>query len=163
MKNKAQSKTVKNYLDSVLKIRFNTSMVPPKSLSTVIDFPKLKKKQLIMNLLWGTFQIRLSKSYLSDLLKNHILFEISKRNTEKLNNSRLNDPKTKIIGVEISSRHKRVLKAQTVTSDKLPTFRTKYKVLIQYIPNVNQVKSIKSNLIFLLLISNSESYLYCFF
>ena len=140
MKRKADLKIVKNYLDPLLKIRHNTKMVPPKSISIIMDFPKLKKKVLLLGLLWGTFQLRLSRSYMSDLLKNHVLYEIPRVIIEQYKNSKLRDPKTKIIGIEISSRHKRGLTAQNVSKDKSPTFRTKYKVLIQYFPNVNEVK-----------------------
>lgn len=146
MKKKADSKIIKNYLDSLLKIRFNTKMVPPQSLSIINDFPKLKKKQLVMGLLWGTFQLRLCKSYLSDLLKSHVVFEIPKKNIEHQKSAKLRDLKTKIIGVEISSRHKRGLTTQNVSKDKSPTFRTKYRVLIHYCPNLNNIQSIKSKL-----------------
>jgi hypothetical protein len=44
MKRKADLKIVKNYLDPLLKIRHNTKMVPPKSISIIMDFPKLKKR-----------------------------------------------------------------------------------------------------------------------
>jgi len=107
-----------------------------------------------MGLLWGTFQLRLSRSFMSDLLKNHVLYEIPRVIIELNKNSKLRDPKTKIIGIEISSRHKRGLTTQNVSKDKSPTFRTKYKVLIQYFPNVNEVKSIKSKLF--LIIQNSK-------
>ncbi len=107
-----------------------------------------------MGLLWGTFQLRLSKSYLSDLLKSHILFEIPRKNIEQQKNAKLRDPETKILGVEISSRHKRGLTTQNVSKDQSPTFRTKYKVLIHYCPNVNKIKSIKSKLFFFFLLNS---------
>jgi len=144
MKKRADCKVRKNQLNSLLCIRFNTKKKPSTDLSDINDFPKLKLRQLVTGIFWGTFQVRMCKSYIEDLLKNHECFfldDIDLKHTEKDKNSTKSD-KAKIFGIEIYSRHKRgEIKIINTDEKKL---RVKYKVIIQYEPHLNSVKSIKS-------------------
>ena len=56
--------------------------------------------------------------------------------------------KTKIIALEIISRHKRgeIIKKRKKKNEEILDFRNSYKVFIRYVPYLNEAISIKSNL-----------------
>jgi hypothetical protein len=58
-----------NKLEFLLSKHLNTKTVKPIVLSSINDFPKLLPEELIENIFFGTFQMQLSKSYLSDLIR----------------------------------------------------------------------------------------------
>lgn len=150
MKKKSNGKICLNQLASLLNIRFNTKTTPSFDLTVINDFPKLKKKQLISGIFWGTFQLRLCKSYISDLLLHHECFFfdnniINSKEDSKRKKQVQESRKSKLIGIEISSRHKRGEIKKKSENDKAK-MRMKYKVIIQYEPLLNTVKSIKSKL-----------------
>lgn len=135
MKRKANSIIQENHLSPLLTIRFNTKKNPLSDLSNINDFPRLKKKQLIAKIFLGTFQLRLCKSYVSDLLRNHSCFIFE--------NNKIENFKGKIFGVEISSRHKRG-EIKTKNQEEKTKLRVKYKAIIQYNPLLKNHKSILS-------------------
>ena len=63
MKKKSNGKICLNQLASLLNIRFNTKTTPSFDLTVINDFPKLKKKQLISGIFWGTFQLVVFTTY----------------------------------------------------------------------------------------------------
>jgi hypothetical protein len=66
--------------------------------------------------------------------------------------TRLISDRSKIIALTIPSRHKRGKKPIQIANIKYKkppeVFKTTYKIFIQYLPNVNNYRSIKSNYIF---------------
>jgi len=92
--------------------------------------------------LFGSFQLRQSQSYLSDLIENgkaYIIEEPSLR-TRKQKKDVL---KCKTIGLEITSRHKRSEIKQDIRKANSKKFRTIYKVFLKYLPYENNSKAIK--------------------
>ena len=81
------------------------------------DFPKLKKKTLNQKVFFGTYQSRLSKSYMSELLKSGTAYVIDIDFINKVPNKELREQLKvideigqKLVAVEIVSRHKRAEK-----------------------------------------------------
>ena len=146
---------VENKLDFLLKRQLGTSLIPSINLSDIKDFPIIKRKTLKRKIFMGTFQLKQSKSYLADLVDRGNAFLVSK-DFAKLKDvitdlklkTRLLLDKTKIIAVSITSRHKRGKKPiqnSCIINKKAPeVFKTTYKIFINYVPNVNSYRSIKS-------------------
>lgn len=109
------------------------------------DFVRLRPKQLCEEVFFGTYQLRLSQSYVGDLVDRGSSYTFSDTYIKSLNDSRLKNDlqsgRTKIIGVTIPSRHQRGLKDST---KKNSDFRTVYKVLLKYDPQEKTAKSIQS-------------------
>ncbi len=169
-----------NLLYHLLPLRLGTVDVPYKSLSDIVDFPKLSRLKLQFKVFFGSFFLSQCRMYLSDLIKNSTCVELStdtlknieekeiqkeiKMTREKKQNkpafnrqsiSRLSSSltATKIIGVEVLSRHQRSLKQKKEESEQkvenkkrkyikkskddvyIKKFRSHYTVFIQYIPN----------------------------
>ncbi len=112
MRKKADCHVHRNKLDLLLNVRLNTKKTLSTDLTAITDFPKLKKKQLIAGIFLGTFQLRLCKSYISDVVNNNECFVIDKDISRQIKNGTKKQKisgsiNSKIIGIEISSRHKR--------------------------------------------------------
>ena len=93
----------------------------------------------------GSYYIRQSKSYLSDIIKNDAYSIID----ENVLNSISIDPTTSrklIRQQELTSRHKRSIKTGKELEESLKKYRMNYKVIIEYAKNVNSPDSIKSKM-----------------
>ena len=101
----------------------------------------------------GSYYIRQSKSYLSDIIKNDACSIID----ENVLNSISIEPTTsrklierlgsnKIVAMELTSRHKRSIKTGKELEESLKKYRMNYKVIIEYAKNVNSPDSIKSKM-----------------
>jgi hypothetical protein len=146
-----------NLLESIRGVRFGTKSLPYINISDVIDFPKLSEKKLVLKLFFGNYYIKLAKSYISDILKNGKCCVLSKISMNKKSadvsvsrelTSQLD--KTKIVGFEIVSRHRRSEYNANEGIDKneyVKKFKSFYKVLVQYAPNTNNTKAIKGTLL----------------
>lgn len=152
-----------NSLDFLLSKHLDTKMIPEIELSQIEDFPKLTKEQLINNIFYGSFQIKLCVSYIGDLIKNGKAYVIDEDLKKKIPNfSQAKDfSKSRIIAVEITSRHKRSKikdceKSTNSNNNKtkkrnyIRNFRTIYKVFIHYIPDKNNTESILGKILFLI-------------
>lgn len=82
-----------NKMKELLSKQFNTTDFPRHQINNIKDFPLLKKKELCRKLFLGTFPLKQSKSYLSDLLKNGKCYFPS---TEYLKNIRNKHLKTSL-------------------------------------------------------------------
>ena len=141
----------------MLNKRLDTKLLIPVRLETVCDFPRLNEEEIKNGILYGFFQLKQSKSYVIDLVSNGRAYEVSNNLIKQVTNKQLKtdliEKKTKIVAVEITSRHKRSEK-KTDKNDKKPNqdnlnikkFKTTYKVFVQYIPNTNSSASIIGNI-----------------
>ena len=79
----------KNPLLFLLKKRFNTTSISPVKISDINDFPILRRKTLKSKVFMGSFQLRLCKSYLSDLIENGVSYQLNKNIIKTFQSQRL--------------------------------------------------------------------------
>lgn len=113
------------------------------NLDGITDFPKLKKKQLVRRILFGTFQLEGCVDYIESLLERDTVYELTPKNALELDDLQLKENKnlknklikgrSKIIAVFVTSRHKRGLSPTT------------YNVFIRYKPSHIISSSIKDH------------------
>jgi lysyl-tRNA synthetase class I len=137
----------------MLKVRLDTKLMQRIKLSDIEDFPRLSEKTIQDELIFGSFQIKQSKNYLSDLLQFSTAYSITETLAKKLfdseTSSKLVSKELKLIATEITSRHKRsVNKLTNIKNDQKYTrcskfFRTTYKTFILYQSGLNISSSIK--------------------
>ena len=134
-------------------VRFGTKKVPPLKLQEINDFPRISEKSMKEDLFFGSYYIRQAKSYLSDIIKYDVCYNIDEtllksinieRNVKELLIQRLQT--AKIIGLELTSRHRRSTKKEDSEEkeETIKKYRVTYKVFIEYTKNINQSDSIKS-------------------
>jgi hypothetical protein len=71
---KKKSKLHENNMEHLLSRRFNTKKCIEKQLSSIEDFPKLTLKEIQNEILFGSFQLRQSRSYVGDMINNGKVF-----------------------------------------------------------------------------------------
>jgi len=127
--------------------------MPCFDLNEIDDFPKLSINIIKEKICFVSYQLKQSKSYMIDIIKQVRAFKVDKQNVSKINDKNLRDDllitDSTIIGAEIPSRHKRG-KIKTTGKNHhniKDKFKTVYKVFIHYQPNLNSFRSIKGNLI----------------
>lgn len=135
-----------NHLEKLLNIRFGTTITPYIQISEITDFPKLSERKMVSKLFFGSYYIKQSKSYMADLKKNGTCSIINNKTIEKLEtnlkSTLYKEMKTsKIIGMDIKSKYRRSLKKENNKDSG-----ASYRVLVQYVPNLNSSKSIKCRL-----------------
>jgi hypothetical protein len=137
-----RSKTTENHLSSLLKMRF-TSALKYHCIQEINDFPQLTLNQFYKQVTFSSFKLRQCQSYLEQLIINgkvHCLEQSGIKNflsNENIIQKDLNH--TKIIAVQIPSRHKHSRKKNAEKNNKMDTysFSNCYKVFVQYISTVN--------------------------
>ncbi len=167
-----KAKKSKNDLEYLLNKRLDTKLMIPIHLNSLTDFPKLKRKEIVERITYGTFQVKQSLSYVGTMLTNTTGFIMKQKKSKST--VQVSDSKSKIIAVEITSRHKRSeLKEAGQKKDDLEPkikkeftklkekYRNFYKVFIQYISDVNSPKGIKG-IKHLILSSSSSPYFIVF-
>ena len=158
-----------NKLEFLLSKTLGTKAIRPIEMKDLSDFPKFKSKEMFRKLTFGTFQLRLCKSYLKDILNNGSLFIVSDEFLKDIKDKNLclemKNSRHKIIAMEIIPRHGRSSKNKTdnicdeadddelenkdkktkKNNDKKLTkkFSKVYKAFIQYEPDTNSAKGIK--------------------
>ena len=125
-------------LENLLKLRIGTQKIQFKKMDEFIDFPKYTEDEMVEKIFYGTYYIQQSKSYLADILRNENFALIDKKilHSAKIETNTLNSliqklENSKIIGMEILSRHRRSLKKQT-NKKLLKNYKVNYKVFIQF-------------------------------
>ncbi len=155
MKNRCEMKI--NMLDFLLGKTVGTKSIPLIKIEDVKDFPRFKSNELINKIALGTFQFKLVKSYLKDIINHGYPYGVSKNLIGEMEKNKLRDDllknKSKIIGMEILPRHGRSSKpcftdkadiSDKNSSKKLTKKFTKvYKAFVLYEPNINSVHAIK--------------------
>jgi len=142
LRKKANNPLQINKLSFLLNKHLGSSLLPLVKLSSITDFPKLKKKEIIEKILLGSYQFRMAKSYVQDLKKDGTAYSISEKFLQIHSQDIKKDKETKIIAAKLSSRHRRGQEK----INNIKTFRVMYKIFIEYIPNRNSYKSIKSKI-----------------
>jgi hypothetical protein len=108
--------------------------------------------------LFGSYQLKQSRSYLKELINNGIAYNVTSHFIKKITNqyikTKLSGNDHKIVAIEIASRHKRseIKKKDKETDEKNTTtapyklserFKTTYKVFVFYQSNQNNSNGIK--------------------
>ena len=146
MRMNQKSKIQKNKLEFLLNKTIGTKTIPAIDLNSIVDFPKLRDRITL-----GTFQPRLTKSYVKDILNHGSLYAVNNDILKDVNNQKLRadliSSRKKIIAMEILSRHSRGKKKnkniEKPTKKLTPEYSRVYKVFLLYEPNKNNYKGIK--------------------
>ena len=136
-KMKEKRKTIENKFSFIIRKQIHADGNDTKSinLSTVFDFPRLKQETLKQNVYFGSFSIDEAQNYQFEIDKGISLTEKYKNELVK---KKLIHKNSKVIGIELASRHHRSIDSKT------GDFNTKYRSYVEYEPNVNSYAAIKS-------------------
>ena len=115
----------KNHLErEVEKLKINSKLFEEINASSILDFPKIEDlNQIRDNITLGSYQLKQCYGYLDEFLNSnghHSCYINSEQFTTK--------NKYRLVYAEIQSRHKN---------------RTKYKIFVEYEPNINHTDAIK--------------------
>lgn len=147
-----------NVLQFLINKRLDTKDLERIKIDNINDFPKLKKKRIRNSILFGSYQLKQSRSYLKELINNGIAYNVTSHFIKKITNqyikTKLSGNDHKIVAIEIASRHKRseIKKKDKETDEKNTTtapyklserFKTTYKVFVFYQSNQNNSNGIK--------------------
>ncbi len=134
----------KNKLDFILSKTLDTKNIRPIEIKDIKDFPRLKKSVIRDRISLGTFQPRLGKSYIKDIIENSFAYIVENGILKEIESTKLKNglanAKYKLIAMEILSRHCRSKKSNKneKKTNKLNQYYTKvYKVFILYKPHIN--------------------------
>ena len=98
--------------------------MPSLELKQIKDFPKLKINEIKERICFGSFQLKQSKSYLTDLINRVKAYKISELLIKEIRDLNLRreliTKNTTILAAEIPSRHKR---SRIKTTDKKTRFQ----------------------------------------
>ena len=130
----------------LLSVRLGTKKVPSIKLEDLNDFPKFNQAEMIERIFFGSYYIERSKSYLADIIRNDFCCVINNKVLDSIDldkkckkNLSVKIVNSKIIGLEMLSRHKRSLKS-SLSEKSLKNYRVNYKVFIQYSQNTVEGK-----------------------
>jgi len=160
-----------NPLEHLNKIQFGTKKNPFFKLENLSDFPILSLDEMQEEIFYGSYYLKQSKSYFSDMHKTDSFCNITTTVLNSYNSidSRILDilagrlDSFKIIGLCLTSRHMRSLKTKKkdnlndeLTSEeeeengteinRIRRMRFKYKVFIVYQKDLNHPNAIKSKI-----------------
>lgn len=127
-----------NNLNFLLFKRFNKNDFEEEMLNLIDDFPKLTKTKLKKNVFLGSYHLRTSSSYLAEIIKNQQVYVTSRSFNSYLEKKNLKSKNSKIISAKINPRHSR---SRQKDSNEI---KKSYNVFIEYLPNLNSSKGIKS-------------------
>lgn len=135
-----------NSLKNLLKKQVGTKEIFSIEQEKITDFPKLSPKIFKNNIFLGSFHLKQSKSYIQDIVKSGKAYLVSEKLLKTIQDSYIEKLNTKILAIELISRHKRGKKKQA-SNQKVNVytkdFRNSYKVFIEYIPSLNRYSSIR--------------------
>ena len=137
-----------NQLDFLLGKQLDTKLITPIEITSVWDFPILKKSEMKYKIFLGSYQLNQARSYVRDIISSKNCYLVSHRLIKKLSTESLSFDfqRSKILAFEIISRHRRSKKKQPETEvvDYSKQFKNIYKVFIQYIPDLKNINSLQS-------------------
>ena len=154
-----------NYLENLKNIQFGTKKNPFIELIELDDFPILSEEEMKDEIFFGSYYMKQSRSYFKDIITSDSYCEITStllKTFTSLDETVLNNLENrlsnyKIIGMNITSRHRRSLKKKPKRSEedpditeieigeeKITKYRLNYKVFIEYEKNINHFNAIKS-------------------
>jgi len=139
-----------NKLEFFLHKRLDTRLIKQIKLSEIDDFPRLTLKKIRENIIFGSYQLKLSKSYVNEMAQNGVAYIITDEFLESNKTYKIveyiKNSNSKVIAAEIASRHRRsekktkMLSSNTRCSKK---YRTSYKLFVEYVPWEDKAKAIK--------------------
>ena len=136
LKKKADENQTNN-LQFLFRYRLSTSKIFSRiKLNEIDDFIKLKRKYLRRKIYCGSFHYKMSKSYLIDLVKFSKAYILQ---PNKKIAKQISDPRTKILGVTITSRYsrgktKKPRSKKGAVAEEIDYFTKIHRVYIQYLP-----------------------------
>lgn len=135
-----------NAMEFMLSKQLDTKDMIRVDLASITDFVRLEPEEIYKNITLGTFQLRLSKSYIGDLLKHGTAFVVSPDYMKKTVKKTLPSvsANSKIVAVEIVSRHRRSQIPAGADSDS-KKFKNIYKIFVHYDAFGANSTAIKSN------------------
>ncbi len=176
---KKRSKKTQNKLESLISMSF-TKTLPAVNVELVDDFPQFTEEQLKRRVIFGSYKLRMARSYIEQIHQHGIVYYLNDKFIQKfITNLKVKKELSysRILAVGVLSKHARGKKwrpvdennKSTETSERLfdpKSFTSYYKVFIQYIPknicipdenktlntNENPCKRIKRNTLTFLLI-----------
>lgn len=153
-----------NDLEQLKNVQLATKKNPPIPFEDLTDFPILSEEELQDEIFLGSYYLKQSKSYFSDIIKNGVFCKITEElltsyasfEEQSLKNIIERLKTFQIIGMQITSRHLRsVIRKSAADNEKsnseeeaeieLKKYRTKYKVFIEYEKDKNTPSAIKGN------------------
>jgi len=154
---KKRCKIKVNKLDFLLNKTVGTKSIPLINNEDAKDFPRFKSKELINKIALCTFQFKLVKSYLKDIINHGYPYGVSKHLFKEINDDKLRNDliknKRKVIAMEILPRHGRSSKPYSEDTAELSDKNSKkkltkrfskvYKAFVLYEPNNNNALGIK--------------------
>lgn len=136
---KKRGKIKSNHLESLISKHLDTKHITPLKISEIEDFVRLTPKKLNSTIFLGSYQQKQAKSYLDDIISTNKAYLV---NETAFNKQR--SEFSKIIAVEISSRHRRgEKKNECKGNNHMDKLKHKYKVFLEYVPKMKSSKSIK--------------------
>lgn len=148
---------LRNDLEEFLNRQLDTSLMKKINFNQIEDFPKLKRRHLVKSVFQGSYQLRQCRSYLKDLIANGHAFTPASQLLKQVTISEMKEDLlqgiTKLIAVEVTSRHRRgeyrkqndQVYSEPTDQKKTPKlFKTTYKVFVEYVPFLNHHSGIKS-------------------
>jgi hypothetical protein len=151
---KKRSSKTKNKLESLLNMRF-TKTLPYQDKLSLDDFPVFTEYKLKRRLIFGSFKLRMCKSYIEQIHEYGRIYFLNEDHYKKfIDNTKVRDDLkfSRVIALTVGSKHKRGKKwlpddkKKDLSADVDPKiFNTYYKVFIQYVPNNENTLSNERN------------------
>ena len=144
MKNRNEQQK-SNPLKSLLKYQLGTKQIKAVRLSAVHGFPRLKRKKIASKIFFGTFQLKMSRSYLGELIRKDEAYIVSKNILNSLEDKTIRNfvsNGSQIIAAIVNSRHRRG-QIKNKNGSNYKKFRNTYKVFILYRPNLISSQAIQ--------------------
>ena len=133
IKNKAKLNS--NHLEFLLSKHLDTKLITPIVISEIEDFVRLTPNKLNKKVFLDSYQQKLAKSYVKDVIVSKNAYIVSDKifNTNKNIELRSQFKNSKVIVVEISSRHRRSQKKKEIENlkNEMDKFRNKYKIFLE--------------------------------
>ena len=139
-----------NKMEFFLNKRLDTKLIKKINLSEINDFPRLTIKKIQENIVFVSFQLKLSKSYVNEMVNCGIAYTLTddffetNKSIKVVGN--IKNCQSKVIAAEITSRHRRSEKKTTKLSSNercSKQYRTTYRLFIEYKPYLNKSQAIK--------------------
>jgi hypothetical protein len=144
LKEKAQINT--NYLDFLLKKRLDTKLMPSLELKQIKDFPKLKINEIKERICFGSFQLKQSKSYLTDLINRVKAYKISELLIKEIRDLNLRRELITKIRLFLQQKYhqdiKEVESKQQIKKTAFPKMIKNSKQFIRFLYTINLMETV---------------------
>ena len=146
-----RNKEKNNKLEFLIRKQLDTKLINPIELSTVWDFPIIRKNKMKNKIFLGSYQLNQARSYVKDLISSKNCYVVSDKLIKNIADPSFYSEyrNSKILAFELISRHKRAKKKTTdiEISNYPKQYKNTYKVFIQFKPNLNKTKAIQGKIV----------------